>query len=137
MIVADTGAVVALVDADDRHHDRIRVLFEADPDRWILPWAVLPEVDYLLLRHVGHAAELAFVEDVAEGRWHVDWGSPADLRRAHALCAGHRDLRLGLVDGLVMATAERLRATGIATLDHRHFDAVRLHRPLSLLPRDA
>ena len=30
MIVADTGAVVALIDADDRHHASLREVFEAD-----------------------------------------------------------------------------------------------------------
>jgi predicted nucleic acid-binding protein len=53
VIVADTGAIVALVDADDRHHAVLRRLFERDPDSWILPWATLPEIDYLLGAHVG------------------------------------------------------------------------------------
>ncbi len=48
MIVADTGAVVALVDADDRYHRPLRTHYERDPDAWVLPWAILPEVDYLL-----------------------------------------------------------------------------------------
>ena len=55
MIVADTGAIVALIDADDRHHDALLAIYEADPSEWILPWAVLPEIDYLLGAHVdGH-----------------------------------------------------------------------------------
>jgi predicted nucleic acid-binding protein len=37
VIVADTGAVVALIDADDRHHASLRGAFEADPDAWVLP----------------------------------------------------------------------------------------------------
>jgi predicted nucleic acid-binding protein len=53
VIVADTGAIIALVDADDKHHRAIRALFENDPESWLLPWAVLPEVDYLLSAHVG------------------------------------------------------------------------------------
>jgi hypothetical protein len=40
------------------------------------------------------------------------------------------------VDALVLAMAERLRAEAIATLDLRHFGAVRLPRSLRLLPRD-
>jgi len=28
VIVADTGAILALLDADDRHHATLRVLFE-------------------------------------------------------------------------------------------------------------
>lgn len=35
------------------------------------------------------------------------------------------DLPLGIVDAAVIAIAERLRLTEIATLDHRHFTVVR------------
>lgn len=137
MIVADTGAILALVDADDRHHAALRASFEAEPHAWILPWAILPEVDYLLLSHVGEAAELEFVRDVAAGRWSVDWGEPGDLPRARELIERYRELRLGLTDAVVMATAERLNADAIATLDERHFGAVALAGSPILLPRDA
>jgi predicted nucleic acid-binding protein len=56
LIVADTGALVALIDADDRYHGYMRDLYERDPDRWVVPWAVLPEVDYLVSTHVGDEA---------------------------------------------------------------------------------
>lgn len=136
MIVADTGAVIALVDADDLHHRSLRKMFESDPDRWVLPWAVLPEVDYLLMNHVGEKAEEAFVYDLAKGSYRVAWGDDADLERAHEICRKHRDLRLGLVDATVMAVAERLKASAIATLDLRHFGAVRIQGRPKLLPRD-
>jgi uncharacterized protein len=35
------------------------------------------------------------------------------------------DLPLGIVDAAMIATAERLRLTKIATLDRRHFGVVR------------
>ncbi len=76
VIVADTGAVLALIDADDRHHAAMRALFERDPRAWVLPWAVLSKVDYMLLAHVGARAELAFVRDVAEGLYAVELGGP-------------------------------------------------------------
>jgi uncharacterized protein len=136
VIVADTGAIVALVDADDRHHLPLRRLFEADPTAWVLPWAILPEVDYLLLKHLGARVQLAFVRDLAGGQWGVEWGHPADLDRALALCEGYAALELGLVDAVVMAIAERLRARAIATLDVRDFAAVTLAGAPRLLPRD-
>ena len=136
MIVADTGAVIALVDADDRHHDALRKVFEGDQDRWILPWAVLPEIDYLLMSHVGTRVEEAFVLDLAKGNYRIAWGEDADLERAHDICRKHRDLRLGLVDATVMAVAERLKATAIATLDLRHFASVKIKGSPKLLPRD-
>lgn len=136
MIVADTGAVLALIDADDRHHEALRALYESDPDAWVLPWAILAEVDYLLLTHVGAKAELAFVRDVADARWALEWGDEADLARARELCERHRALRLGLVDAVVIAMAERLGASAIATLDVRHFGALKIRGAPALYPRD-
>ncbi|HEX9187097.1 MAG TPA: PIN domain-containing protein [Vicinamibacteria bacterium] len=136
MIVADTGPVVALVDADDRHHAVMRRLFEKEPDSWVLPWAILPEVDYLLAEHVGARAQERFAGDVASGAWAIEWGDPADLVRAEEIARRHKALRLGLVDSVVMAIAERRRAAAIATIDLRHFGAVTLRGKPRLLPRD-
>jgi predicted nucleic acid-binding protein len=136
VIVADTGAVIALVDADDRHHRRLRALFEKDPAAWVLPWAILPEVDYLLIKHMGAQVELGFVQDLSDGRWSVDWGTPADLDRAHALCQTYAALEMGLTDAVVMAVAERLQAQAIATLDLRDFAAVKIRGAPRLFPRD-
>jgi predicted nucleic acid-binding protein len=136
VIVADTGAIVALVDADDRHHAALRRLFETSPDDWILPWAILPEVDYLLAEHVSARARERFSGDLASGAWAIEWGDPADLVRADDISRRHRGLRLGLVDSVVMAVAERRRADAIATLDLRHFGAVTLRGRPRLLPRD-
>jgi hypothetical protein len=136
VIVADTGAVVALIDADDRHHQSLRELFEENPQAWILPWAILPEVDYLVSTHVGPRAEEAFLADLAEGGFHVEWGTEKDLDAANRLCRKHRALKLGLVDAVVLATADRLRADAIATLDLRHFGAISIRGNPKLLPRD-
>jgi predicted nucleic acid-binding protein len=50
---------------------------------------------------------------------------PGDWTRILALVSRYRDLPLGTVDASVVATAERLRATTMATLDRRHFGVVR------------
>ena len=136
MIVADTGAVYALVDSRERHHGAFRKLFEADPDAWVLPWAILPEVDYLLGKRLGQRGEEDFLEDLAEGRFAVAWGNEGDLREAQRICERHRALRFGLVDAIVMAVAERLKAEAIATLDVRDFGSVTLKGSPKLYPRD-
>lgn len=136
MIVADTGAIVALIDSDDRHHDALRQLFMAAPECWVLPWAILPEVDYLLAEHVGDRASELFLDDLAMGVWTIEWSSREDLTRAREIASMHRDLRLGLVDSTVIAIAERLEAEAIATLDLRDFAAVRIAGEPRLLPRD-
>ncbi len=134
MIVADTGAMVALVDADDQHHEALRSVFGSES--WVLPWAILPEVDYLLGARVSRQAQRLFFDDIAAGSFAVEWGSESDVERAAELDRQYDDLRIGLVDGVVMAIAERLGATGIATLDLRHFGSVAIRGAPRLLPRD-
>jgi hypothetical protein len=127
---------VALADADDRHHASLRDLYEDDPDAWVVPWAVLPEVDYLLAEHVGRKARDAFLSDLSAGVWAVEWGDEQDLGRAAELHRRYRALALGLVDGVVISVAERLGASAIATLDLRHFGVVAIEGKPKLLPRD-
>jgi hypothetical protein len=57
----------------------------------------------------------------------------AELVRTYA------DLPLGAVDAPVLAVAERLRLTDVATLDRRHFTIVRPSHThaLNLLPQEA
>jgi predicted nucleic acid-binding protein len=136
VIVADTGAIIALIDADDRHHDVLVQLYEADPSAWLLPWAILPEVDYLVRRHLGNAVAEAFLQDVTSGAFSVDYGEDQDLHRAGELRRQYEARELGLVDSIVAAMAERVRAKAIATVDLRDFGGLRLAGAPKLLPRD-
>jgi len=137
VIVADTGALIALFDRSDRHHDDLRLVYEENPDAWVLPWAILPEVDYLTATHLGPKAHDLWLADLAAGSFNVEWGRVEDVAAAERLCRRHRALRIGLVDAVVIAVAERLRATAIATLDLRHFGAFAIKGRPRLLPRDA
>ena len=136
MIVVDTGAMLALLDAGEDFHSVIRSLYDDNPDGWILPWAILPEVDYLVSAHLGVKAQEAFLADLADGTFPVEWGRDEDLAVARRICSRYRALRLGLVDAVVIATAERMKASAIATLDVRHFSAVSIKGNPRLLPRD-
>jgi len=136
VIVADTGAMIALFDQSDRHHDDVRLLYEADPDAWLLPWAVLPEIDYLVASQLGPRAQDLWLADLSSGAFAVEWGRQEDLEAAEKLCRRYKTLRIGLVDAIVIATAERLRAEAIATLDLKHFGAVSIKGKPRLLPRD-
>ena len=139
MIIADTGGILALLDADDRHHQTVRKAFEAEGDRWLLPWAILPEIDYLASRHLGVKVALAFGQDVASGVFRVEGYVGEDMRRGIGLQQKYPALRLGLVDSIVMAIAVRHRASAIVTVDARHFRAVSLNvrPPPRLIPLDA
>ena len=136
MIVADTGAILALLDKGDRHHAAVREIYDERSREWLLPWAILPEVDYLIASELGARAQDAFLEDLAGGAFVVEYGRHTDIARAHAIARKHQSLKLGLVDATVIAMAERLRADAIATLDLRHFGAVKIAGSPRLLPRD-
>lgn len=136
MIVADTGAVLALLDAGEDHHAVLREIYDEQPGRWILPWAILPEVDYLVAAHLGSKARAAFLRDLSDGAFTVEWGRDTDLTAADRIHRKYQSLNLGLVDAAVIAIAERLKAGAIATLDVRHFGAVDIAGHPRLLPRD-
>jgi hypothetical protein len=66
-----------------------------------------------------------FLGDIAAGSFALEPVQPDDLLRMAELVAQYHDLPLGTVDTSVIATAERLRVTEIATVDRRHFTVVR------------
>lgn len=125
-MVVDTGGLLALLNAKDRHHAAARQSFEDYGTSWIIPWAVLPELDYLAATRMGSHVARAFAEDVRDGLFRVDAQVERDLPRAVELQRKYTSLSLGLVDSVVMAQAERHRAEAILTTDGRHFRAVKL-----------
>ena len=90
----------------------------------------------MIPRTLGAAVHRAFQADLEEGCFAVEWGSRADVRRALELDRAYGGLSLGLVDGVVMAVAERLEAEAIATLDLRDFGPVNLKGQPAIWPRD-
>ena len=105
VVVADTGAVLALLDRNDAHHRAMRDVYDADPDGWLLPWAILPEVDYLVGKELGEPARRVWLADLESGAFAVEWGAARDLAAARMLDDRYPSLRLGLVDAVVMAIA--------------------------------
>lgn len=90
-----------------------------------MPVLVVAEVTYLLATRLGTHAEVRFLGDIASGALtplDVDAG---DWMRIAELVAKYADMQLGTVDASVVARAERMNVTTIATFDRRHFGAVR------------
>lgn len=109
---------------------------ETHPGPLIVPTLVITEVTYLLASRLGPGPEVRFLADLAAGEFIVEAVAAGDWMRIAELVARYHDLPLGTVDASVLATAERLGVSEIATLDHRHFTVVRpAHTTaLSLLP---
>lgn len=109
---------------------------ESHPGPLLVPALVITEVSYLLATRLGWQAEVRFLGDLASGSFSLEPVRASDLLRIAELVGQYHDLPLGTVDASIVAAAERLTATQIATLDHRHFTVVRpSHAPaFELLP---
>lgn len=136
-VVADTGALYALYDADEKDFARVREALATLRGPIYVPEAILGELDYLLRAWLGVDAELAFLASLRQGAFRLESLTPEDLRRCDELLRKYRDLDLGLADASVIAVAERLGITTILTLDERDFRAVApVTGPFRLLPAD-
>lgn len=124
-VVVDAGPLYAYVDADDAYHTRCAEFLAGHPGALVVPQLVITEVAYLLASRLGTRAELLFLADLASGAFSTEPVDAGDWLRITELVARYRDFPLGTVDASVVACAERLGVTAVATLDRRHFGAVR------------
>ena len=125
MIVVDTGPLYAAADTSDAHHAACAALFSDPPDRLVVPVSVVVETSFLIERHLGPAAEAAFLGSLAPAGLIVEQIGDDDLARMAELVTTYADMPLGAVDASVVAIAERLGASTIISLDRRHFTVVR------------
>lgn len=135
-VVADTGALYALVDRSDSWHKRVVAWWERNRRPVVVPVTVLPELMYLLQTRIGAEAELAFARAAAKGEFTIEPLEPDDFERVAEVMEAYADFPLGFVDASVVAIAERLETTEILTTDRRHFGTVRPRhaRGLRLVP---
>ena len=89
------------------------------------PVPVIAEASWLLLDRLGPSSHVEFLRMLATGRLQALDLTDQDWRRCAELVEHYADLHLDLMDASLIAIAERLGATTIATLSHRDFQVVR------------
>jgi predicted nucleic acid-binding protein len=117
--------LLAAADDTDPAHHACADLVETTSDGLLTSPLVIAEAGYLIDRQLGPAAEAGFYRSVANGDLLVEAITAGDWTRIAELVEQYADFRLGGTDASLIAIAERLGATRIATLDRRHFQAVR------------
>jgi uncharacterized protein len=132
VIVLDTSAILAFVDARERDHARVTAELDGDPGPYVIPAGILGEVGYLIEHRLGPRVLDLFLTDLESGAFTIDCGD-GDLGRIRELVARFTDLPLGFADAAVVAAAERF-GHRVLTLDRRDFDVVVGAVPLTLLP---
>jgi predicted nucleic acid-binding protein len=131
-ILCDTGALLDYVVRDAPDHAAFRDAINRARTRYV-PALVLAEVDYFLRNEC--AAMSSLVAELSRGAFTFAPASMSQLKRAMEIDKAYAKLRLGLVDASIVALAERVSITRIATRDVKHFSAVRLRngKPFELV----
>jgi uncharacterized protein len=124
-VIVDTGPLVAAADRADTWHRKCSDFLASAITPLLVPSTVITEVCYMVARIGGSKAEAAFLRLFGEGLLTFVELDSADLGRIADLTERYGDFPLGCVDASVVAVAERLGITEVATLDRKHFGVVR------------
>jgi predicted nucleic acid-binding protein len=133
-VLLDTGIVYAYYDRNDQWHARARTLILAQQRGLILPAPVIPEIDHLLSVRLGAKSRQTFYAGIVGGAYLVVDLPRAAYARVADLNRQFDDLALGFVDAAIVALAETLGLSRVATTDRRHFAPLAAALSLELLP---
>jgi len=138
VILLDTSGLLAALDESQRCHGECVTALREGARPLLLSPFVLAELDYLLMRHVGHRAQTALLEEVARGAYRLEPFDANDVARAKEVLKKYADLGVGLADASLVVLAERHGVAQILTLDQRHFRAMRFagRKQFRILPLD-
>ena len=131
--------MLAFLDRKDAHHELVYPWMCAQEGEFVTTPLVVAEIDHLVARKGGGNASNILYEDLAHDAYQVEWW-PTALYETIAVARRYASMPLGLGDASLVTLAAYLQTTTIATLDERHFRAL---KPLwggdafTLLPADA
>jgi predicted nucleic acid-binding protein len=123
MILVDAGPLIAIIDADDRHHKACTAALKKLRPPLLTVWPAVVEAMYLL---ENFRAQDALWQMILRGVLVIEPCEQPDLVRARDLMAKYSDLPMDLADATLVAVAERLGCPRVFTLDRKDF---RVYRP--------
>lgn len=126
MILVDAGPLVALIHADDQHHQSCRAAFRKLREPLATTWPVLTEAMYLL--GFSWVAQEALWKMTERGAVVLMPLEAEDIPRMRLLMHKYRDLPMDMTDASLVRLAEREKLRRVFTLDRRHFSIYRPSR---------
>jgi uncharacterized protein len=123
-VIVDTSVLLAFFDESEPDHEAVSAAL-AGADALIVSPYVLAELDYLVASRHGVDEELAVLDELAGGAWHLATFDEEELRRAREIIASYRDQNIGVADASIVVLARRYGTRTVATLDRRHFEVLR------------
>lgn len=126
MILVDAGPLVALIHADDRHHQECREVLRTLNEPLASVWPAVTEAMYLL----------GFSWRAQDALWQLFQRrvftllplGEEDVARMRELMEKYSDLPMDLADAALVRVAEREKIRRIFTVDRRDFALYRLDR---------
>jgi predicted nucleic acid-binding protein len=122
--LVDTGALLALLDRDDRWHERCAAAFEQSRLPLATTAAVLTELFHLL--GPGARDQRAAWRLLRSGAINVVAIADAELPALQSLMEKYRDRPMDFADATLVHVASQLGLTDILTIDHDDFETYRL-----------
>jgi predicted nucleic acid-binding protein len=96
MLIVDSGPLVAMLDAKDRHHEACTALFQRFRGPIVVLAPIVTEVAYFLQIEPGPAVEAAFFDALTRGGDHRVSAGGGWARESHVpACPGPRPTGLG------------------------------------------
>lgn len=123
-LLIDAGPLIALPDRTEPRRRRIQRIIAEYRGPLIIPAPVTAEVDYLISERYGKGANLSFLEDLASGRFAVEYLLPEEYTDVVALQRKYLRFAPGLADLSIVVLARRFNTRRILTFDERHFRAM-------------
>ena len=136
-VIADSSFIYALYSKRDSNHAQARGFASIYAGITIIPDIILPEVCYLFMRDIGYVGLQDFLAHFREINSTLVALNITDLNRIHEITKTYASAEFDIVDCCIMALAERLQITRIATFDRRDFSIFRPRHCdfLELLPQ--
>lgn len=123
MLLVDTNVWLAAADRRSVRHRESVALLAAHAGKLASPVPVIAETSWP--RSARPAAHHQFLGPVGAGHLNAVDLTNDDWARSINICHEYQDLRLDLMVACIIAIAERLGVTTIATMNHRDFAVVR------------
>ncbi len=117
MTLTDTGPLVGIIDADDKHYAACAAQLPRLEAPMVTPWPCFTEAMYLLGASLGHSGQDDLWKLVDNGSLVIHESSIAERMRMRELMAKYKDTPMDLADASLVAAAEVLGVRRIFTVD--------------------
>lgn len=120
-LITDTSFLYALYNENDSRHEYATRFAESTAETMLIPCVALPELIYLFRRDANYIAVQTFLANFIDMSPQLVSLVREDLLTIHQITETYASAQFDIVDCCIMALAERLQISRIATFDRRDF----------------